>query len=101
MNVKTLRATSVYEVATTGDAALLNEMIQRLRKLGVEVAGSGIDPGGRVFVRVRVANDEKAAGAALAACDGRAFSLATGYGINRREIAVGAQSTEEPLWIVV
>lgn len=99
MNVKTLRATSVYEIATAGDEALLRRMIDRVRKLAkTEVAGSGIDPGGRVFLRVRVANDEKAVEVALAACDGRAFTLATGYGINRRELAVGRQPYE-PLWI--
>lgn len=98
MNVKTLRATSVYEIATAGDEALLRQMLDRVRKLvKAEIAGSGIDPGGRVFLRVRVASDEKAVESALAACDGRAFTLATGYGINRRELAVGLRRIEVPL----
>lgn len=100
MNVKTLRATSVYEIATEGKPALLELMLNRLRKLGIQIAGSGIDPGGRIFVRVRVRNDEEATEVALALCAGRSFSLATGYGINRREINVGVQSTDEPIWIV-
>lgn len=104
MNVKTLRATSVYEISTPGAAPRLELMLNRLReKLGVEIAGSGIDPSTlSVFVRIRVKNDDEAISTALALLSGRSFSIATGYGINRRELNVGRlDSTEEPVWIVV
>lgn len=92
-----LRRSSVYEFSTEGDEALLRTMISKLHKDAVEISGTGIDPGGKVFVRVRVANDSEALEAALAACDGRSFTLVTGYGINRRELYVGRiESTDQP-----
>jgi hypothetical protein len=84
-----LRRSSVYEVRTEdGDSQLLNAMIGRCRTTGAKIAGTGIDPGGIVFIRIRVANDTEALEAALTICDGRTFSLVTGYGINRRELSL-------------
>lgn len=85
-----LRRTSVYEIRTEGDLALLRDMVSRCHAGEIELAGSGSDYSidGTVFIRVRVEGDSKALEAALAACDGRSFTLVTGYGIHRRELAV-------------
>lgn len=90
-----LRRTSVFEVRTAGDHHLLLEMVARCHAASVEVAGSGRDADGTVFVRVRVADDSEALSAALAACAGREFTLVTGYGINRREVLSRPESGEE------
>ena len=79
------RKTSVYEVRTEGDRQLLEAMLHRNKSL---LVGSGLDADGTVFIRVRVAGDGEALEAALAACDGRTFTLVTGYGVNRRELAL-------------